>query len=355
MLEHIKKIRIKFLGARLIKTGIAVYLAAFLCHLAGLPPAFSVITAIVTLEPTAASSIRKGVKRFPATLIGAALAVTAVSIFGQSAAAYAVAAVFTIYACNLLHLEVGTLVATLTAVAMIPVTEGAYFISFVERAGTTSIGLVVSALVNFSILHPRFSELIAAKNNKIIDEITTILEKRAHELCINKPATKATRQRFQQLQKDIDRAMDLVYYQREEWKYHRYSTQYIDYFTYENRRLEALERIVYHINSLFMLKEVDQSFHEGEKELCDRGFRSIITVLHHPEHYIPEEHYQMIADIDHHFWHIQEIHPDMISYRYHHQFSKEIIVFYVILSIHDRLEDIEQLYKRHKKKHGPSS
>ncbi|MFZ4452867.1 FUSC family protein [Salibacterium aidingense] len=352
MFTKIKAKRFKFLGARLIKTGIAVYVAAFICHWAGLPAAFAVITAIVTLEPTAAASIRKGIKRFPATLIGAALAVTAVSIFGHNAAAYAIAAVFTIYACNLLHLEVGTLVATLTAVAMIPVTEGAYFLSFVERAGTTTIGLAVSAMVNFSILHPRFSELISAKNTKIIDEITTVLEKRTEELCQDKPASKSTRQRFQQLQKNIDRAMDLVYYQREEWKYHRYSAKYIDYFTYENRRLEALERIVYHINSLFMLREVDDTFHYGEKELCMRGFQSIITVLNHPEHHIPKEHHELVSEVDHHFWHIQETHPDMISYRYHHQFSKEIIVFYVILSIHDRLEDMEQLHQRHQKKHS---
>ncbi|MGY4691322.1 FUSC family protein [Salibacterium sp. K-3] len=352
MLEKLRQKRFRFLGARLIKTGIAVYVAALICSLAGLPSAFAVITAIVTLEPTAAASIRKGIKRFPATLIGAALAVTSVSIFGHNAAAYAIAAVFTIYACNLLHLEVGTLVATLTAVAMIPGTEGTYFLSFVERAGTTTIGLIVSALVNFSILHPRFSELIADKNTTIIREISAVLEKRAQELCEDRPASKSTRQRFQQLQKHVDRAMDLVYYQREEWKYHRYSAKYIDFFTYENRRLEALERMVYHINSLFMLKEVDDTFHQGEKELCGRAFQSIISVLQDPEHAIPTEHHDLISNVDHHFWHIQETHPDMISYRYHHQFSKEIVVYYVILSLHDRLEDMEQLYERHQKKHG---
>ncbi|SFP84611.1 Uncharacterized membrane protein YgaE, UPF0421/DUF939 family [Salibacterium halotolerans] len=355
MLEKIRQKQFKFIGARLIKTGIAVYVAALICNFFNLPAAFAVITSIVTLEPTAAASIRKGIKRFPATLIGAALAVTAVSIFGHNAASYAIAAVFTIYACNLLHLEVGTLVATLTAVAMIPGTEGTYFLSFVERAGTTTIGLTVSALVNFSILHPRFSELIAEKNEKITREITEVLEKRTRELCEDKPAGKSTRQRFQQLQKEVNRAEDLAYYQREEWKYHRYSAKYIDFFTYENRRLEALERMVYHINSLFVLKEVEDNFHEGEKELCSRAFQSIITVLRHPEHVVSTEHHDLISEVDHHFWHIQETHPDMISYRYHHQFSKEIIVYYVILSLHDRLEDMEQLYERHKKKHGSSA
>ena len=49
-----------------------------------------------------------------------------------------------------LRLHAGTLVATLTAVAMIPITANHYFTAFLIRLATTSTGIIVSTLVNFS-------------------------------------------------------------------------------------------------------------------------------------------------------------------------------------------------------------
>ncbi len=48
-----------WIGRRVVKTGIAVFVTASLCHLLGLPPAYAVITAIMTIEPTAVDSLKK--------------------------------------------------------------------------------------------------------------------------------------------------------------------------------------------------------------------------------------------------------------------------------------------------------
>ncbi|MGF9892876.1 aromatic acid exporter family protein [Priestia megaterium] len=48
---YIKKFN--FLGGRIIKTGIAVFLTALICQSIGWPYMLAVITAIVTIEPTA--------------------------------------------------------------------------------------------------------------------------------------------------------------------------------------------------------------------------------------------------------------------------------------------------------------
>ena len=61
---------------------------------------------------------------------------------------------FTIVTCQKLRLHAGTLVATLTAVAMIPITANHYFTAFLIRLATTSTGIIVSTLVNFFIFHP---------------------------------------------------------------------------------------------------------------------------------------------------------------------------------------------------------
>ncbi|WP_396266344.1 aromatic acid exporter family protein [Halobacillus amylolyticus] len=50
----------------------------------------------------------------------------------------------------LFKLDDRILVATITATAMIPDFQDDYFVSFITRLGTTSIGIVISTFVNFS-------------------------------------------------------------------------------------------------------------------------------------------------------------------------------------------------------------
>ncbi len=79
---------------------------------------------------------------------------------GHQAISYALAAMFTIVTCQKLRLHAGTLVATLTAVAMIPIMADHYFTAFLIRLATTSTGIIVSTLVNFFIFPPHYTKTI---------------------------------------------------------------------------------------------------------------------------------------------------------------------------------------------------
>src|SRR5690625_1942968 len=144
----------RFPGNRIVKTAVAVFITALICQLIGWPPVFAVITAIVTLEPTVADSIKKGIVRFPASAIGSFYAVLFIAIFGNSPITYTLAATLTIITCFRLKLHAGLLVATITAVAMIEVVYDNYLMSFFIRLGTTTVGIVVSTLVNMLIFPP---------------------------------------------------------------------------------------------------------------------------------------------------------------------------------------------------------
>ncbi|MFB5661144.1 hypothetical protein [Alteribacillus sp. HJP-4] len=138
--------------------------------------------------------------------------------------------------------------------------------------------------------------------------------------------------------------MQLAYYQREEWKYHRYSRENVRYFEYEQKRLHAIERMVYHLNSLYMIEEEDRcAFTNEENEILQRSVQSITSILRSSSLLIPTPHYTLISELDNHFWHIQEHHPEAVPRKYHHHFPKEVIVFYVVLSIHDTLEELALL------------
>lgn len=82
------------IGGRVIKTGIAVFLTVLVCEFFNIPTIFAVITAIVTIEPTATDSIKKGLVRFPASTIGSAYAMTFTFFLGHQALSYALAAMF---------------------------------------------------------------------------------------------------------------------------------------------------------------------------------------------------------------------------------------------------------------------
>src|SRR5690625_3373916 len=161
----------KFPGNRIVKTTVAVFFTALLCQWIGWPPVFAVITAVVTLEPTISDSIKKGIVRFPASAIGSFYAVLFISLFGNSVITYTLAASLTILTCYKLRLHAGLLVATITAVAMVEVIHDNYVMSFFIRLGTTSIGIIVSTLVNIFIFPPNYIKEI---NNNINDMYTNI-------------------------------------------------------------------------------------------------------------------------------------------------------------------------------------
>nr|MDK7246206.1 aromatic acid exporter family protein [Staphylococcus lugdunensis] len=160
------------IGARTIKTGVATFFTTVFCMLLNLTPIFAILTAIVTIEPTAKASLKKGYRRLPATVIGALLAVVFTFIFGdQSPFSYALSATFTILLCTKLNLQVGTTVAVLTSVAMIPGIHEAYIFNFFSRLLTAVIGLLTAGFVNFIILPPKYFQQI--EDNIAISETKT--------------------------------------------------------------------------------------------------------------------------------------------------------------------------------------
>jgi uncharacterized membrane protein YgaE (UPF0421/DUF939 family) len=222
------------IGKRIFKTGLSAFITAWICQLFGLPALFAVITAIVTIEPTASDSIKKGIIRFPAATIGAGFAMLFESLLAQSAMTYALSATFTIWICQKLRLDAGTLVATLTAVAMIPGTSDHYLTSFVVRLATTLIGITVSTMINYFILPPKFYPLVMKNLNESFVEtgklLTSLLEQRDTN---NKNVTWG----YTKLRKKLDRTFQLANYEREEWKYHHRDLHEIRHISHLEKRL----------------------------------------------------------------------------------------------------------------------
>lgn len=339
-----------FIGGRIIKTGIAVFLTVVICEWLNWPAMFAAITAIITIEPTAANSIRKAFVRFPAAAIGAAYSVAFNIALGDSSITYALVAIATIMTCHKLHLNEGTLVATLTGVAMISTVHDHFIASFFIRLGATSIGLLVSTLVNFFVMRPNYSPAILHKIHDLLLDAGTFIEKHGIDLVKTHTKTSNTvdsRVWFQRLMKEIEMVEVLCRYQKEEWKYHRFNRQDMRLFHYEYKKLNILRQILYHAGNLVSISNQRVNMSKDHEDLMIDTIQSIKKILHHDQHEIVDEHTEKMNKLTEIFWYAKPVHC-----RDQHCFSPETIICYELISINDLLEELNQIQKlemRHQK------
>lgn len=334
------------IGGRVIKTGIAVFLTVMICEFFQLPTIFAVITAIVTIEPTAHDSIKKGLIRFPASTIGSAYAMTFTYLLDHSPFAYALSAMFTIVTCQKLRLEAGTLVATITAVAMIPITETHYLSAFFTRLATTSVGIIVSTIVNFFILPPNYSPMITKQMNTLFHETADLLEWRLKELIGEVKVKRETVRIFEHLTKDLNKAITFIQYQQQDWKYHRHTKKEMREFHQNQKKLAILQQINFHLGNLLYVSIDSTSWTQEEKEKLTNVIQSIASILRDYCHHIPEEHFQLIEKLDQHFWNIKKDYSEQKAQKYHHHFNPKSVILFDILSIHDMIEELEPICKQ---------
>lgn len=290
-------IQFKFLGTRIIKTGLAIFLTAWICQLLGWPPVFAVITAIVTLEPTVVDSIKKGLIRFPASAIGSAYAVLFITLFGDSPLTYTLAAVLTIVTCYRLKLHAGLLVATITAVAMIEVVYDNYLLSFFIRLGTTSIGIFVSTIVNMFILPPNYVKDIHENINDIYRTIGrslhNILPQAKHDIATNT---------IDDIDRKIKTTEGLIRYQKDEVKFHPLEGSKKREFLLFEKQINKLHLMHYHLSKINELSFNDMSFNEEERKIVERALVDVANQMLNDEEICVEQHEVNLKLLMEKFW-----------------------------------------------------
>ncbi|MDG5789653.1 aromatic acid exporter family protein [Evansella sp. AB-P1] len=303
-------------------------------------------TTDVTLEPTAYDSIRKGVIRLPASAIGAALAVFFVSILGETALTFALAATLTIIICQKFKLHHGTLVATLTAVAMIPNIHDHFFIAFLTRLGTTTIGLTVSTLVNLLLFPPKYVSTI---ENQIISQIALIQKVlfETMKYCTNsteKSVKNLPLQSYKALRRHTEKTEDIIFYQEMEWKYHRINHKEYKHFKELKAKLQIIQKANLHLGNLqYIETPVDLTTYE--RELLLKATNLIIYTLDHLKDPITDDYFYTINELDQYLKYSYSSN-NLKDPKYIHHFQVKTVIFYELLSIHDCLEELQQLTKK---------
>lgn len=319
-------------GSRIVKTAVAVFLTAFICNFIGWPPVFAVITAIVTLEPTVADSIKKGIVRFPASAIGSFYAVFFIALFGNSPITYTLAATLTIITCYRLKLHTGLLVATITAVAMIEVVYDNFLLSFFIRLGTTSIGIVVSTLVNLFILPPNYKKEIdehLKKTYKLIGNVLTDLFETEHD----------AKEDIAKIMKQIDKTEEFVRHQQNETIFHPLLANRRENFNTSRQQLKLLRIIRYHISNLNEAS-IDKTtiFNDEEKELIVIAKRDLASYFSE-NRMIDTEHYdKQLRRLIKLFWTSNRPVADQQL-----ALPQGLIILYELISIFQLVQQLEEI------------
>ncbi|MBO9130956.1 aromatic acid exporter family protein [Bacillus sp. 165] len=162
------------LGARILKTGIAITLALYASMLFDLPsPVFAGISAVFALQPSVYRSYLTALEQFQANIIGAVFAIVFVLAFGNNPFIIGLAAVLTIIVTLKLRLENTISIAIVTVIAIMEY-QGANFFDFaLLRFVTIMIGIFSAFIVNLVFMPPRYETKLY---HKIVNNTEEILK-----------------------------------------------------------------------------------------------------------------------------------------------------------------------------------
>ncbi|MDQ0231754.1 FUSC family protein [Metabacillus malikii] len=243
------------LGARILKTGIAITLALFLAEAFQLPSvAFAGISAIFAIQPTIYRSYLSIIEQFQANIIGAILAISFGLIFGSHPVITGITAIIVI-ALNIKIKAESTIPVTLVTVIAILGSPGETFIeTALIRLFTIMLGVLAAFVVNLIFLPPKYENKLYMKISENTEDIIKWIR-----MCLRQSAEHII------LKDEIENLRDQAHKLDTLYRNYREERNYFKRETYaKSRKLVLFRQMIYTTNrALFTLKRL----HRLENEL----------------------------------------------------------------------------------------
>ncbi len=335
-----RKFKGSFLGGRIAKSFLASLITAYICQFLNWPPLFAVMTSVVSIENTSSDSFKKGLIRFPASAIGAGIAMGLEAFIGKSALSYTLAATLTLIVCTRLKLYDGLVVAVLTAVAMLPNTYGAYLDSFFIRLATTFTGITVAILINYLILPPNYYVKIKDNTDRMVKESAKWLKLFfAEEL----PTKTRLRLAYQAQVKELDGTFKLVNFQRSEWRYHWRGKEKINLLNDSQRLLEKIQTLQHELADLIYFSCYPSVFDEENKSLVQTYGIELVKALESLSTPFSQDYNRTFAAICQVYEKTKT--EEVALLNEHPHLSLKLKLLYDLFDIHDLVADMKATFK----------
>lgn len=191
------------LGARIVKTGVAIVLALFIAELLGLPqPVFAGIAAIFAIQPSIYRSYLTIVEQIQGNIIGAIIAISFVLIFGHQLVIVGLAAVIIILIMVKLGLEKSISMALVMMIAIMEIRSDEFLSFALLRFVTIGIGVLASFAVNMFFMPPKYETKLFQSIHQAQDEIirwTRLAGRQASEHIATKKSLTKLKERLTQI------------------------------------------------------------------------------------------------------------------------------------------------------------
>lgn len=160
------------LGARMLKTGVAISMALFLANLLELPsPVFAGVAAIFAIQPSIYRSYLTLLDQIYGNLIGAAIAIIFVLTLGSNYLTIGAAAILAIVVMLKLKLE-NTVPLTLVTIIIIMDSHSDNFLTFASlRISTVMLGILSAFAVNMIFLPPKYETRLFTSIHEVSEEV----------------------------------------------------------------------------------------------------------------------------------------------------------------------------------------
>ncbi|MDQ0340033.1 uncharacterized membrane protein YgaE (UPF0421/DUF939 family) [Caldalkalibacillus uzonensis] len=164
------------LGARIIKTGIAVTLSLYLASMFNLEPViFAALAAVLAIQPSLYRSWQNVLEQLQANVIGAVVAVSFTYLLGNEPFVVGLVVIIVI-AINLrLRFEKSIPLAIITVIAIMESTEGNFLLFALDRFLLILLGIGSSVVVNAIFLPPKYEDRLYRELNEATYDILSYL------------------------------------------------------------------------------------------------------------------------------------------------------------------------------------
>ncbi|MBM7693596.1 uncharacterized membrane protein YgaE (UPF0421/DUF939 family) [Peribacillus deserti] len=160
------------LGARILKTGIAIILAIYVTQFFDMPsPVFAAIAAVFAIQPTIYRSYITILEQVQANLVGAFIAVTFVLLFGNEPFIIGLAAIIVISLNLKFNMKNSISIALVTLIAIMESQSGDFLDFAMLRFLTILIGIISAFIVNLIFLPPKYETKVFTRISSLTEDI----------------------------------------------------------------------------------------------------------------------------------------------------------------------------------------
>lgn len=160
-----------FVGARIVKTGIAVSLAIYICTVLNLEPkVFSAVSAVMNVQPSIYRSFRNALEQILTHVIAVAIAVISGYSFGTNPVIMGLTSIVIIATNVRLKLLQGVAMGVVAGIFVLDAPQLDFLAHALTRSYVVFVGLGSALLVNSFLPQPRYNELALMQLGKLNNE-----------------------------------------------------------------------------------------------------------------------------------------------------------------------------------------